>query len=93
MDQARARATDPATSHEAAAKVRVSKRERQILTWLSMVPDGMTASSIAFKLNVGRDSVSPRMKGLVAKEFVIAAGESSGQTIWRATIKGVEALG
>lgn len=80
-EAARARASDPATSHAAAAKVRVTPREQQISDKLA-ASNGMTSAEIAAALNIGRDSVSPRMKALVAKEVVVAIGERNGQHVW-----------
>jgi DNA-binding CsgD family transcriptional regulator len=62
FDRALARTSDPDTSHEAAEKINVTKRQKEVLRTLS--GKRLTASEIADLMRLNRDSVSPRMKPL-----------------------------
>lgn len=76
MTEALARSTDPETSHAAAALVNVNHMEFCVLMVLSKnIIIGLTCSEVAVKANYPRDSISPRMKGLVAKKYVEASKE------------------
>lgn len=106
MTEALARRTDPETSHAAAAVVDVNKLERAVLLHLSHVHMvGLTCSEIALKAQEPRDSISPRMKGLVTKQLVEDSGEKRvpivprtegkrqpKQIIWKITEKGRQLL-
>lgn len=61
-----ARRTDPPTSHAAAAKVNVTRLQRIILKTLK-AHGPLTISEVAAANRLPRDSLSPRMKGLVEK--------------------------
>jgi len=82
-DNALARATDPATSHAAAAKIDVTATEAIVLAALRERPAGLTSHEIANA--TGRDlvSISPRMKPLTIKGKVIPDGKRNGRTVWR----------
>lgn len=90
-----ARRTDPATSHDAAALVKVSKLHRIILT--SLRYSDCAVSEIANANDLPRDSLSPRMKFLVDNGLVEDTGGTRipigmrghrPQTVWRLTEKG-----
>jgi hypothetical protein len=68
-----ARNTDPPTSHEAAASVDVTRRERAVEETLRALGRANT-KEIARAMGVPRDSVSPRMGPLVKKGRVRATG-------------------
>lgn len=65
---ARARRTDPSTSHEAAAKVNNESVREKVLGMLKVAwileHDGLTTFELAEKLDMGRDFVSPVMRPL-----------------------------
>jgi len=94
FDIALARRDDPETSHEAAAKVDVSKREAEVYAALRAVwPAGLTTHEIEDATGIAAGSVTPRMKRLVEKGWVerteerrIPRGHTSPQTIWRAIV-------
>lgn len=74
MDQALARKTDPDTSHLAAKQVCVQLMEISILIPLASSALGLTVSEIAVKANFPRDSLSPRMRGLLSQQLVRKSG-------------------
>lgn len=81
---ARARRTDPDTSHQAAASVDVTHREQQVLDALAAHPGGLTTKEMADVTGVDRLSLSPRMKPLELKGLVIRTEETrDGSTVWR----------
>lgn len=71
-----ARRTDPPTSHEAAAKVGVNRLQRIILKTLK-AHGPLTMSEIAAANRLPRDSLSPRMKGLVKMELLHDTGNTA----------------
>ena len=78
-----ARAGDPLTSKEAAARVTktLTTRERQVLAALEHGPG--TCREIAERLRMGRDSISPRMGPLEAAGRVERTGERRDrQAVW-----------
>jgi predicted transcriptional regulator len=82
MSDALARNADPATAHEAADKVDVQARETDVIVALVM-HGPMNAKEIAAKIGRDRDSISPRMKGLIAKGLVELTGEKrDGQQVY-----------
>lgn len=77
-----ARNTDPQTSKDAAMAVNIGNLEGLILVNLRTFQiRGMTTSEIAQRSNTPRDSLSPRMKGLVAKKLIVDSGERRAPTI------------
>jgi predicted ArsR family transcriptional regulator len=84
QDTALARATDPATSHEAASKVDARTLSERVLECLRKHGAG-TAHDIAQRLGISLVSVSPRMRPLVEDGKVRACGRSDGRTVWEAT--------
>lgn len=70
----RARATDPSTSHEAAAAVADFEGDHyaQILEALAIGPAGATA--IAARCGLGRDAVGKRMSELDRRGLVVVDG-------------------
>jgi DNA-binding MarR family transcriptional regulator len=81
-ESARSRRSDPETSKEAATKVDVTLTEAVILDWLE-VRGPLTTKEIAELAFCGRDSISPRMKGLEAKGKIIRTAERRDKaTVW-----------
>jgi hypothetical protein len=75
FSQALARHSDPSTSHLAAALVNVEDRERVILDALREVGSrGATCNELGAILQLPRDSVSPRMRPMVKKNWVKDSG-------------------
>lgn len=94
FDQARARKTDPVTSHEAAKLITPSlnKIEQVIYDALrSFLPGGATSDEIVEASGIQYRTVTPRLKPMCKKGFVVDSGETkrgdSGrqQIIWVAT--------
>lgn len=90
METALARTTDPATSHEAASSIDVSRMETLVHSTLRAFGP-QTCSEIADRLGVARDSVSPRMKRLVEKKLAedtgerrIPPGKTRSSILWKA---------
>lgn len=79
---ARARRTDPHTSHEAAASVDVQERERQVLEALANHPEGLTTREMAEVTGIDRVSLSPRTKPLERKGLVARSGTRDKSTVW-----------
>jgi DNA-binding MarR family transcriptional regulator len=71
---ARARATDPDTSHMAAEAVPVSKLERMFLDALKRHP-ALTTTEIANHYEMDRDSFSPRAQPLIEKGLIERCGK------------------
>ena len=67
---ARARATDPETSHDAAARVDVTRRESQVMDALVALDGQATSREIAYKAGVDKWSISPRLKPLEEKGYI-----------------------
>ena len=74
MDNARARTTDPATSHAAAALVDTNSVADRILSALKAAEDGLTTYELAEATGLARVSVSPSMKPMEIKGFIHRAG-------------------
>jgi hypothetical protein len=94
FDQAHARKTDPATSHEAAKLITPSlnKIEQVIYDALrSFLPGGATSDEIVEASGIQYRTVTPRLKPMCKKGFVVDSGGTkrgdSGrrQIIWVAT--------
>lgn len=73
-----ARRTDPATSHAAAAGVTpmLGQLQQQVLDALKAAPGGLTTYEIGEITGIERDTVSPRLPGLVKAGLVIDSGET-----------------
>ena len=73
---ARARATDPETSHDAARSIsdHLPAMERLVLDTVASSPVGMTIDEIAARLNRDKASVAPRIKPLVTKGKLYSDG-------------------
>ena len=93
FDQAHARKTDPVTSHEAAEAITPSlnKIEQGIYDALcSFLPKGATSDEISEASGIQYRTVTPRLKPMCKKGFVVDSGEhkrgDSGrrQIIWMA---------
>ncbi len=75
MNQGLARVTDPDTSHAAAKAVNVNPLQMAILEQLNEYSQiGLTMSEIATATGKPRDSLSPRMKALIAAELALDSG-------------------
>ena len=94
FDKAHARKTDPVTSHEAAKSITPSlnKIEQGIYDALcSFLPKGATSDEIVEASGIQYRTVTPRLKPMCRKGFVVDSGEhkrgESGrrQIIWMAT--------
>lgn len=76
---AQARDHDPATSHEAAESLTESDITRLyglILGALRASPAGLTVPEIADRLNIPRDTISPRMRPMQGKGYVRCTNEN-----------------
>lgn len=80
---ARARATDPETSHEAAASVDTSELEALVLDTLRRHPDGLTTKEMARVTGEDRVTLSPRCRPLARKGLIVEAGKRDGSIVWR----------
>jgi hypothetical protein len=94
FDKAHARKTDPVTSHEAAEAITplLNKVEQGIYDALcSFLPKGATSDEIVEASGIQYRTVTPRLKPMCKKGFVVDSGEykrgESGrrQIIWMAT--------
>lgn len=89
--EAHARRTDPDTSKQAAASVRLSDLESKVLAVLRARGDaGATLDEIVEATGLDKVTASPRLRPLVRKGFAVQTSErrtgASGrpQTIWKA---------
>lgn len=97
-EAAKARATDPQTSHDAAAEVDTPKLLAIVVRELQRCP--ATTSEIAEATGIPRDSLSPRMPALRAFGLVVDSGErrrprdedgneyGRAQIVWRVALAG-----
>ena len=69
-----ARNTDPATSHEAAERVDVTKLQKLVIEALNETKIPMTSLAIARHLNIPVWSISPRMKPLENLNQIVCVG-------------------
>lgn len=91
-EKARARVSDPQTSHEAAQSITavLPRLEAIVLGALKQHRGGMTSEEIADHLGMDRVTVSPRLKPLERKELIARTGEKrvgrSGRKgeVWKA---------
>lgn len=72
--EALARATDPSTSHAAAASIEPTALEDRVLQCLRRNPHGLTSTEIAERLNLAPWTVSPRIKPMREKGLVLDSG-------------------
>lgn len=94
--EAHARATDPETSHEAAAEIagaKVNQMEQRALSALQAArPDGLTNHELVLHTGLPWNTISPRIRPLVRKGWVIDSGlRRPGPTgkrciVWKAAI-------
>lgn len=92
--EAKARRTDPETSHAAARSVTADKLARlqaAVIRVLKEWPSGLTVPEIAVLLGEPRDTISPRIRPMVNLNLVADSGEKRippGHTrsciVWRA---------
>lgn len=88
IPEARARNSDPQTSHDAATSVDVSRLQRICLEAIRGAVDGLTSEQLATVTGLPLVTVSPRLRPL-AENNLIYAGERrknrSGRTaiVWR----------
>ena len=80
-DIARARRSDPTTSHAAAARVNGPRLADLVLAELSR-GEG-TSHELAARLNLSLVSISPRMRPLQLQGRIEAGGRRDGRTVWR----------
>lgn len=80
------RRSDPPTAKAAAQSVPVADLSDRIMRALRITKEGRTTIELAWLLQVGRDSVSPRMKALVTKGLVVDSGETRKSENGRAAI-------
>ena len=73
LPAALARATDPQTSHEAAAEVDVAKLEAVVVARLGHGP--ATTSELSERTGIPRDSLSPRMPSLRRYGLIVDSGQ------------------
>jgi len=83
---AKSRETDPRTSHEAAASIRLSELQDTVLQALKIIPGGATSLELADALCMSPWSVSPRIKPLVKKGLVRDSGRTRMGVSGRASI-------
>jgi len=75
FEYARARKTDPETSHEAAASVKVPPLERKILSAITALGDA-TSLEVSDYLGIPRVTISPRFKPMGRKGLIRRTGET-----------------
>lgn len=77
----RARSSDPSTSFAAAMAIdgeRETRLERLVLDTLrAALPGGLTVPEIADANHIDRDTISPRMKSLLAKGLIFNTGHKA----------------
>lgn len=83
FSSARARKTDPRSSHDAAKKVNVTTGRQEILDLLAKNPDGLTTWELAWLTDRARDLVSPNMRpleraGLIRRESSARVNPATG---------------
>lgn len=71
-----ARATDPATSHAAAAAVDATAKEAVVLAAIAQFPEGCIADDIARVTGLRDGTVTPRLRPLLRKGLIERTGES-----------------
>ena len=90
FDQPTARATDPATSHKAAARAKRQTHEQLALKVLRANPGGLTDHELAARTGVPQTSIGVRRKALERRGLVVAtemrrpSPSGSMCIVWRA---------
>ena len=88
-DPPRARHTDPATSHEAAAHANFQKHDDAILACLrNGPPGGLTSYEIADLTGISLVCVSPRMRPLCRVDVLVENGRRDRRTVWTLVRRG-----
>lgn len=84
-----ARSEDPSTSKEACSPETQEHLRQVVLYELAHAPDGLTTHEIAARSKNERDSISPRMAGLVKEGLVkplegkrVPPGRTRASTVW-----------
>lgn len=95
--RARARLTDPDTSHEAAKAVNVTARQMEVLVALARFPAGATAEELCDSASLPWNTATPRLRPLARNGCIAEAGRKRASTgrnqiIWKVTAKGRAAL-
>ena len=80
---ARARASDPQTSRDAAARIDGESLAGKVLEELRAHGPG-TSHELAERMGLPLVTVSPRMKPLETANLVERGGQRGGRTVWRA---------
>lgn len=98
LTTALARTTDPQTSHDAAATVKVNELEQTFLNTLATTyPVGLTADGVAAITGLPLNSVSPRTRPLVKKGLLRDSGlkhptrTGTKAIVWSLTSPGIVA--
>lgn len=79
---AKARRTDPLTSHEAAESINVQKDEALVIEALTRFGP-MTTIELAAKTGRKREAISPRLRPLERKGLVVVSSERrNGSIVW-----------
>lgn len=86
FEYAAARATDPRTSHQAAASLPTSHLEEVVLGALKSHTEGLTSHELARITGLDLVTVSPRLRPLVNKRLVVDSGEKRAGTSGRQSI-------
>ena len=88
-----ARRSDPETSHEAAKSVHATDIATEILYAICASADGLTATEIAARTGIERDTGSPRLPELVRSKLIRdsgrkrkPAGRNRNQIVWEAVL-------
>lgn len=77
-----ARRTDPETSHQAAARVNVTKREQVVLDALDEYGP-MTSEELAAATGTEIPAITPRFRPLANKGLIVEARNQDGEIITR----------
>ena len=87
LQEAYARASDPATSHEAAERTNAARLQVAVLDALEAAPAGLTTLELEERLGIQRVSISPRMRPLQRAGRIQEAGtrEAGGRRsiVWQ----------
>ena len=83
---AHARATDPRTSKDAAAKVNVTKGQRKVLDALAIRP--MTQEEVAMYYDIPNGVLGPRFKPLREKRRIKRSRDVAGKILTRKSLMG-----
>jgi DNA-binding transcriptional ArsR family regulator len=80
------RSTDPATSHEAAARIKVNEGTclERVLQAIQYAPNGATCDNACIFTGLRWNNVSRRLTTLRRAGLIYADGKRNGQTVYRA---------